>query len=339
MEPLLKQLADAVAQSDTLDDLIRPLLEILEVVSGLESTYLTSVDLEAGRQRILFSRNSRTLTIPEGLQVPWGDTLCKRALESGRPYTLDVEQRAADSTAARELGIKTYVSEPIRVGEGELFGTLCGASEGRLEVSVEAQRLLQLFSKLIARQIEHDRLVNQLRQQNADFMSFALSDPLTNIANRRGMEREIKRALSDEDRTGHDLHIAFIDLDGFKAINDRHGHDAGDRFLIEMARRLTNGLREGDLVARYGGDEFVVMASALEGDGSAARDALKQRLLDLTTGTFNVETTVIDYAGPSIGVITVHPDESDVDRVLARADKAMYEVKKARRREGAAPAR
>jgi diguanylate cyclase len=81
------------------------------------------------------------------------------------------------------------------------------------------------------------------------------------------------------------------------------------------------------------------MASALEGDGSAARDALKQRLLDLTTGTFNVETTVIDYAGPSIGVITVHPDESDVDRVLARADKAMYEVKKARRREGAAPAR
>lgn len=331
MEPVLQQLADAVSQSDSLEDLVRPLLEILEGVSGLETTYLTAVDATRGHQRILFSRNTRSMEIPEGLSVPWGDTLCKRALEEGRPYSAEVDSRWGDSDAARELGIQSYLSEPVRIGDGELFGTLCGASASRVSVSEETQRLLQLFSTVIARQIEHDRLIRELRAQNRDFMAYALTDPLTGVANRRALDREIRRALTNKDRSHHAIHIAFIDLDGFKAINDQFGHDAGDRFLIEMTRHLSSGLRQGDMLARYGGDEFVVVGTSREENEGNARAGLKRRIIELTSGTFDIGTARIDYGGPSIGVITIQPDEMDADKVLDRADKAMYEVKKRRR--------
>lgn len=78
MNAFTNKLALAVSESDDLESLVRPLLELLEMVTGLESTYFTSIDLEESVQRIVFARNSKILTIPEGLSVPWQDTLCKR---------------------------------------------------------------------------------------------------------------------------------------------------------------------------------------------------------------------------------------------------------------------
>ncbi|NBD95906.1 MAG: diguanylate cyclase [Gammaproteobacteria bacterium] len=334
MEPALRQLADAVARTETLEDLVRPLLEILEVVSGLESTYLTAIDLDRWHQRILFSRNTRDLTIPEGLEVPWGDTLCKRALEGDCAHSEDVEADWGDSEAARELGIKSYVSEPVKVGNGELFGTLCGASGGAVPLSQDTERLLSLFASLIARQIERDRLIAYLREQNRDYMSFALTDPLTGIPNRRALLRELDRVLSDDERPSGDIHVAFIDLDEFKAINDRFGHDAGDRFLLEMSRVLSEGLRKTDMLARFGGDEFVVVGADEHAGGGRTREAWAARLAKLTSGRFDIGMSTIDYAGPSIGVITVHPEEQNAEQVISRADAVMYGVKKRRRAEG-----
>ena len=110
MDTLLTQLSSSVSSARTLEDLTRPMLEMLEAVTGLESTYLTRIDLEQGLQHILYARNVRRLQIPEGLAVPWGDTLCKRALDEGRVYTDNVAECWGDSDAARELGIQTYVS-------------------------------------------------------------------------------------------------------------------------------------------------------------------------------------------------------------------------------------
>ncbi|MEW6252403.1 MAG: GGDEF domain-containing protein, partial [Planctomycetota bacterium] len=159
----------------------------------------------------------------------------------------------------------------------------------------------------------------------------ALSDPLTGIPNRRALISELARALANAERTGTVVHVAFVDLDGFKAINDRHGHDAGDRFLIAMACALRDGVREGDFVARYGGDEFVVFGPAASDAYDVGRAAMRERLQRLTTGRFTIDQLTIDCTGASVGVVTSCAGERDVEALLARADAAMYEVKKARR--------
>lgn len=331
MEPFLDKLVAAVSDSDDLESLVRPLLGLLESVTGMESTYLTTIDPQHNVQRIVFARNTREMNIPEGLEAPWGDTLCKRAIDEGRPYVDDVASCWGDSDAARALGITTYLSEPIRVETGQLYGTLCAASGERVPVSHDTRRLLQMFSHLIARQLERDRLLARLQDENRVFSRYALSDPLTGIPNRRALMDELARALANADRAGTVVHVAFIDLDGFKAINDQHGHDAGDRFLIEIARALVAGLREGDFVARYGGDEFVMFGPATSGSHDASRAALRRRIESQTTGQFAIGSSMLDYAGASVGVATSGVDEHDCEAVLARADAAMYEAKKTRR--------
>ncbi|MCC5883944.1 MAG: sensor domain-containing diguanylate cyclase [Halomonas sp.] len=335
MVDVLDRLAEAVAEDEGLETLVSALLELLEAVTGLESTYLTSIDAERGVQTVLFARNSKDLDIPEGFTVPWGDTLCKRALDEKKPYTDDVEACWGDSRAAKGLGLKTYISEPVCIGEGALYGTLCGASKHKKPVPPKARRLLTMFSLLIARQLERDRLLERLKHEHMAFKEYALTDPLTGIPNRRAMEAELNRALANAERTGSAVHLAFIDLDDFKQINDRHGHDAGDRFLIEIAKTLKAGIREGDVVARIGGDEFVVFGNAVGLDYAAGRSVIAQRLASLTCGVFDLGLIQLDYPGASVGVATSRPGERDAEALLSRADEAMYQTKQARR--GAQP--
>lgn len=331
MNPVLESLARVVSESETLEDFVRPLLELMEAITGMESTYLTSISLDEQIQRVLFSRNSRQLHIPEGCEVAWSDTLCKRALEESCFYSDDVDRRWGDSQAARALGIISYISEPVRVGEKELYGTLCAASSYKVSINTDISILLPMFATLIARQIERGRLLAKLEKENRQYLEYALIDPLTGIMNRRALIQELSRALANSRRSGGVLHVAFLDLNGFKNINDSYGHDAGDRFLIQIAHALRNGLREGDFFARYGGDEFVIFGPTYSEDLQASCYAFQQRAKGLTTGVFDIGTMVINYAGASVGVITTTGEEGDCEAVLARADAAMYEVKKASR--------
>lgn len=325
MDILLDRLANSVSNAEDLEALTRPLLELLELVTGLESTYLTQIDEERGVQHVQYARNSRALQIPEGLSVPWEDTLCKRALESEQLFTDDVAGCWGDSDAARQLGIKTYMSQPVRGVDGGLYGTLCAASSQRVSTAASTTKVLGLFARLIAHQVEREHLLHSLRRSNAELSSHALTDPLTGVANRRALIAEVQRRLAQADREGTVVEVAFVDLDGFKAINDQHGHEAGDRFLVYIASRLSSGIRAGDLLARYGGDEFVILTS--HGDGQALRDRLEKA----TMGQYLAHGLVIEYPGASVGLVRSSPGESDAEALLARADAAMYAQKKARK--------
>jgi diguanylate cyclase len=115
MDSLIEQISDSVSSAKTLEDLARPMLEMLEVVTGLESTYLTTIDLDKGLQHILFARNVRQLTIPEGLSVPWADTLCRSALAID-PRTTSVEEalrRADDAMYEVKRGRRMATRETL----------------------------------------------------------------------------------------------------------------------------------------------------------------------------------------------------------------------------------
>lgn len=158
MDTQLAQLAQFVANANTLEGLTRPLLGLLQQITGLESTYLTSIDEQAGVQRVDIVHNAGQLHLPEGLTVPWHDTLCKRALESQCFVTENVADVWGDSDAAKQLGIKTYISVPICSNTGQLMGTLCGASTQQhgLQQRPELTQIIKLCADLISHQLNRE---------------------------------------------------------------------------------------------------------------------------------------------------------------------------------------
>lgn len=325
------QLADTIGRARTLEELVRPLLEILEALTGMESTYFTSIDEVAGLQTVLFSRNTRDLQVPERLSVPWGDTLCRRALSEDRMDTDDVPAHWGDSVAARALGIQSYASTPVRLQDGHLYGTLCAASARAVPLDQNARHALRLFSGLISQQLERERLVQALRDANTALSASLLTDPVTGLPNRRALAKELERRLAHAHRSGEEVLVAYLDLDGFKAINDRYGHDSGDQFLAAIGCALSIGLRADDFIARLGGDEFVAVASVPSHDLPHAISAFLTRLTTCTRGEFPLDRVSIDYGGPSIGVVAANDTDADTDALIARADAAMYQVKRLRR--------
>lgn len=333
MDTFLTQLSQTVPQAKSLEELTRPLLDMLGDATGLESTYLTTIDLDAGVQHVQYARNIGGMTIPEGLDVPWDDTLCKRALDEGRMYTGDVADCWGDSDAARALGIQTYVSAPVRAQDGELLGTLCAASASRRPLPPMAEPMLQLFSRLVGSWVERERLVERLQAANAHLANFALTDALTGLPNRRAILDELGRMLARARREGNTVLVGLVDMDGFKAINDAHGHQVGDEFLTEAASRMQEALRATDMVGRIGGDEFVVLAPGPNDESAhqAAAMALQGRMARATVGTYHVGRKVLSYGGASAGVVAIDPVDVDAEEALRLADAQMYRIKAMRK--------
>ena len=332
-EDFLSQILQSVPRAKTVEELTRPLLDILNVATELETTYLTTIDLQAGIQHVLFANNKGTLKVPEGIDVPWNDTLCKRALDECLPYTDDVANCWGDSDAARALGIQTYVSVPVRTKEDELLGTLCAASSERKPLTPRAEPMLQLFSWLIAGLIERERLVEKLRSANAQLANHALIDVITGLPNRRAIVGELERLIARGRREGQNILVGLIDLDDFKAINDTYGHQAGDELLFQVAQRMNDALRATDLLGRMGGDEFVVLAPAPHEQDApqAALNVLQQRLAEVTIGSFEICGSMLNYSGASVGVVSVDPSVVDAEGALRLADKQMYQIKQERK--------
>lgn len=181
------------------------------------------------------------------------------------------------------------------------------------------------------------------RTEMADqVLHLAFHDALTNLPNRRVLIDRIGQAMIASKRSGCYGALMFIDLDNFKSLNDTHGHAVGDLLLIEVAQRLKDSVREADTVARFGGDEFVVMFSPLKSDkaGSSSQAkiiaesisaALTQPYRLTTRHEGEIQTTVDHLCTASIGVALFFNHEASHDDILKWADMAMYQAKKSGR--------
>lgn len=236
-----------------------------------------------------------------------GVELCRRLRARSEPpyvYAVLLTGRSdrADVVEGLEAGADDYVVKPFDMEE--------------LRVRLRAaRRIVELERRLLEAQ-------EQLRQA-------ALRDPLTGLWNHGAILEMAGRELARARRSGEPVGLLMIDLDGFKRCNDGRGHQAGDAVLVELARRLTQAVRAGDHLGRYGGDEFLLVAP---GCGGRELDGLAQRIREAVEaepfhrGADEVRLTV------SIGVAEVAAGSGeDVGDLIAAADEALYEAKRAGR--------
>lgn len=153
-------------------------------------------------------------------------------------------------------------------------------------------------------------------------------DMLTHLPNRTLLSDRISQAIAHATRQQHLLLVCFMDLDGFKAVNDLHGHELGDKLLIEVARRLINVVRSDDTVSRLGGDEFVLLLSEIHTMDEV--DILISRILEEMARPYLIAQQTLKISA-SIGVTVFPFDSSDTDTLLRHADQAMYEAKQSGR--------
>jgi len=171
------------------------------------------------------------------------------------------------------------------------------------------------------------RDITQLKAHDRQLDRIAHYDPLTGVPNRTLLADRMKQALAQSQRAQSMLAVCYLDLDGFKPINDRFGHDTGDRVLVEVAHRLQQILRGTDTVARVGGDEFVLLLAIESLD--AGKLALA-RILEEIARPLPVDDLDIRLSG-SLGVAVYPKDDADSDTLLRHADQAMYLAKQSGR--------
>ena len=319
----LSNVADAVADARDVEQLSRPLLDALHDLTGLASSYLTVIHEDEDVQEIRYSRNTRPgFELPEGLLVPWGDTLCKRALEEGRACTSDVPGVWGDSEAAQALGIQVYVSVPVSLSDGRVWGTLCAADSERSDDAAQHLATMRLFARLIAGQVEQEAALGRERARAARALAEAETDPLTRCSTRRAVEPWLAANLQGTGK-GEAVLAVYCDVDSFKGINDELGHGAGDAVLEELGRRLHGTAQPTDLVARMGGDEFFVAARLPRPMAPVVADRYREAL----EFTVPWEGGVLDVH-VSVG-FAVSSGESPAE-LIAAADRAMYEEKRRR---------
>ena len=168
--------------------------------------------------------------------------------------------------------------------------------------------------------------ITPLRQHQERLERIVNFDPLTNLPNRLLLSDRLSQALAQAHRSKQSIAVAYLDLDGFKEINDKHGHDVGDQLLIAISRRMQSSLREVDTLARMGGDEFVAVLTDV-GSMEDFRHML-ERILKACSEPVCIDGLFVQVSA-SIGVTLYPQDESDVDQLMRHADQAMYEAKQA----------
>jgi diguanylate cyclase (GGDEF)-like protein len=264
--------------------------------------------------------SDRLGVFPEGSVLPAETALCHIVHQSRTPYHIEnlaTHPLHAQDALVTELGMRTYSGIPVSVGDEARW--VLAFLRRRSEAPPDAVDIA--YMDLIA-----DWLGNALHQsaQKDLLQRIALTDPLTGLPNRRAAEERLQMEKARTPRDGHGFALALVDLDHFKMVNDRYGHTVGDEVLKAVARRFEAGLREGDWVARWGGEEFLFV---LHGSTVEEAASIMERLAGQARST-PVQTSVGAISlSFSAGVAAFGTNDSETLPMLEKIDHALYRAK------------
>jgi diguanylate cyclase (GGDEF)-like protein len=249
-----------------------------------------------------------------------------RLLADPQPVPLFFDRTSDDEhmrTLLDRFGALAMVAVPI-VARGQYLGSLTvtvDSDADRLELRRDLTDRLSGVVAQAASALQTARLIAEVTHQ-------AGHDGLTGLANRAVFAERIEQALATAAERGGPVGLFFVDLDGFKAVNDECGHHAGDELLCRVAERLLETVRAGDTVARLGGDEFAIVLSGV--DGNAEVEAAAQRVSRAFEEPFEVGDELLSL-GASVGQAVWPEDADEIEALMRHADAAMYRAKRAAR--------
>ena len=238
------------------------------------------------------------------------DALVSAVVGSGHTV-LDASQ--AEAGTVRALAV------PLATAGGVLGALVLRGAEQGLAWNESDRQRLEFVASQVAAACERSRHRRELEH-------LAAHDPLTGLANRYRLQTALEAAIAEAHARRERFALVYLDLDGFKAANDALGHDGGDRVLCEVAQRLRDSLRQADLIARIGGDEFVVLLRACRTPGAIAS------VIDKLNAALHAPVRMDGHAltlRASAGVAVYPEDGSTPDALLRHADQAMYAAKRA----------
>lgn len=310
----LSRLATEFTTVLSLSDLLEHVMRVLREEIGFDSCALALVD-DHNPDFLVIRAASGIRENFLGLAVPRREGLHGSVMQSGAPLLVP-DMHADPRVFRREDRIKSGIYTPLTVGRRQI-GVL-SAHRGRTHAFTQADLdLLTVVARYLTGAVEVARLHEQLKE-------LAATDALTGLANRRCFLDRMVAEIARTRRSGRSLSVVLIDLDGFKAVNDAHGHAKGDEILIRVAEALERSVRASDLAARFGGDEFVLMLPETE-VGQAEEVLSRFDLRDILVPDPEGGSTSLTF---SCGIASFPHDGDDPERLLHAADGRLYARKK-----------
>lgn len=307
----------AFASSDV-EDVLSRAVELVTV--ALKADFCNVLELDESAKQLLIKAASgwpneimmrRTVPIRPGGRLEF-------VLSRREPLIIEdlaKDERSADSSLVR-VGARSGIQVPIS-GTAGTFGILSAHARAERHFGQDDANFLQSVANILAVAIER-RSAEERLERLAQF------DSLTGLPNRHLFHDRLLKTVAHARRSGEPMAVLFIDLDHFKLVNDTQGHSAGDKLLKEAAARLSQCVRSGDTVGRFGGDEFGAIVSELGKPGDAG--VVAQKVLDALAQPFKLDA-YDTYVSASIGITLFPADGDNPEALVMNADTAMYRAK------------
>lgn len=261
--------------------------------------------------------------IAVGDRRAWQESACRRVVELGADSVVADVQQHPDFRDLDLPGGHGYAGQPILDADGRMFGMICGlgdqplAEAGGVPQGVDPA-LLAVLGDLLGAHLSLARELERGDRERRTAEALAQTDALTGLVNRRGWDAVLADAAVRASAYGDLAAVVVADVDGLKAVNDLEGHAAGDALLQRAAHALDGARAPGETVARYGGDEFVVLV-----------EDVSPRLLARTLERYRAALAEHEVTA-SFGWSLVYPGDEPADAAFRRADASMYEEKRRR---------